>query len=262
MSSREEQKAEARRVRQEREAAAAAAAARTRRLRLLGTVLAAAAAIVVVAVVISSGQGGKAPKPHPGERIAGQAAAAAEFGGITQRGESLGDPKAKMVLIEYGDLICPFCKEYSDQIVPTVVQNYVRPGKVRMVLRLFGYIRPYSTPAARYAWAAGEQNKLWAFAKLWYTNQGDENTDYVSDAFARRIASGVPGLDADAMLAASGSAAVKAKIAAAAQGFRAAGAPGTPTFTIGPRGGTQHVIDLGSSPSSASAAIDKAIAAG
>jgi protein-disulfide isomerase len=261
MSSSQQQKEQARRVREEHEAADLAAAARVRRLRMLGIALAVSVAVVIIAIIVSSGGNGS-PEPKPGEAVAGQAAAAEEFAGIPQNGPSLGDPSAKTVLIEYADLVCPACKAYSDEIIPSIVRDYVRTGKVRMEMRAFGYVRPYSLQAARYAWAAAEQDKLWPFAKIWYTNQLDENRNYVTDAFARRIASGVPGLDAERLLRDARSAKVTAEIDATARAFDLANGQGTPAFTIGPAGGKQKLVDLGGSTDTAAAAIDKAIAGG
>jgi protein-disulfide isomerase len=252
--SRSQRREEARAARQESERHAAAEAARRRRLVQLGTLVALAAVVVVVAIVLSSG-GAKAPQKKPGEKVAGQALAAQELAGIPQHGDALGNPKAPYTLVEYGDLVCPACKAYSDDIIPGIVQKHVRTGKLRMEFKAFGFVRPWSTPAARYTWAAGEQNKLWSFSKLWYLNQGDETTDYVNDAFARRIASGVPGLNADKLIADSRSAAVKARVAQTAREFQAFGFNATPSFAGGTTGGTLKPLDLSQDPAKAVAKL-------
>ena len=38
-----------------------------------------------------------------------------------------------MTLVEFADLQCPFCKQYATDVLPTVVRDYVRTGKVRLV---------------------------------------------------------------------------------------------------------------------------------
>ena len=38
--------------------------------------------------------------------------------GIPQNGMVLGDPQAKVTLIEFGDLQCPVCKGFSEEIIP------------------------------------------------------------------------------------------------------------------------------------------------
>jgi protein-disulfide isomerase len=257
---RKERREQARSARLEAERHEAAASARRRRLIQLGGVLGLAVVVVIVAIVLSS-NGAKPAARAPGEAIAGQNLAAAEFAGIPQSGSVLGNPKATHTLVEYGDLICPACKAYSDDIIPSVVQSYVRTGKLRFEFRPFGFIRDWSAQAAQYAWAAGLQNKQFNFSKLWYTNQLDEDDNYVSDAFARKIAAGVPGLDADKMIADASSAQVKASVADTQRAFTTLGFNATPSFAAGTTGGTLRPFDLGGSVASAKAALDKLIGA-
>ena len=97
-----------------------------RRQRLLKLAAAAAFVVViavVVAIVVSQNQG------------SGGSANLAEVGqvdsllkGIPQQGAMLGDPKAKASLYEYGDLQCPVCKEYSEQVLPQLIAGPVRSG--------------------------------------------------------------------------------------------------------------------------------------
>ncbi len=249
---RSDRREEARAARKELEQREAAAAARKRRLLQLGGLVGLAAVVVVVAIVISSG-GAKAPAKKANENVAGQSLAAAEFAGIPQSGAVLGDPKAAHTLVEYGDLVCPACKAYSDDILPPLIQKYVRTGKLRIEFHAFQFVRPYSQLAAQYSEAAALQDKGWNFDRIWYINQGDESTDYVNEAFARKVASGVPGLDADKLIADSKTAAVKAKVAATGAKFQSLGLNSTPSFTGGPTGGTMKSVDLSQNP-------DKAIA--
>ena len=256
--SRRERREQARSARLEAEREASAAAARRRRLTQLGGAVVLAAIIVVAAIVISSNHASPGA-PKAGQKAVGGDLAKAEFGGIPQSGDTLGNPNAPHTLIEYGDLVCPACKAYSDQILPTVIQSYVRTGKLRMQFQPFQFVRPWSQLAAQYGWAAAEQNKMFQFAKVWYTNQGDESTNYVNDAFARKIAAAVPGLDADKLIRDSRSAKVKREAAATRQSFNARGLDQTPSFVGGTTGGTLANVDLGGSTGSAKAAIDKLI---
>jgi protein-disulfide isomerase len=251
---RKERREQARAAREAAERREAAQAVRRRRLIQLGGLVGLAAVVVVVAIAISSG-GAKGPQKKAGEKVAGQSLVAAEFDGIPQNGAVLGDPKAPATLVEYGDLVCPACKAYSDDVIPAIVQKYVRTGKLRMEFKAFQFVRPWSQQAAQYAWAAGEQDKLWNFSKLWYLNQGDESTNYVNDAFARNIASGVPGLDAAKLIADSKSAKVKNEAAGTAKEFQTFGFDATPSFAGGPTGDTLKPVDLSQDPDKAVAAL-------
>ena len=247
---RRQRRDEARAARQEAERLEAAAAARKRRLLQLGGLVALAAIVVVVAIVISSG-GAKGPEQQAGENVAGQKLAAEEFDGIPQSGTTLGDPKAPATLVEYGDLVCPACKAYSDDVLPPLIQKYVRSGKLKIEFKPFQFVRPYSLQAAQYSYAAALQNKGWNFDRIWYINQGDESDDYVSDEFARRMASGVPGLDADKLIADSKTPAAKDAAAKVAQDFQTLGFNSTPSFAGGKTGGTMKPVDLSQNPDQA-----------
>ena len=178
-------------------------------------------------------------------KIPGADAVQAEFAGIPQSGETLGDPKAPWTLVEYGDLQCPACKYYADTTLPAVIDQLVRTGKLRFAMRAFGYVGPDSVPAAAYAWAASKQDKLHDFTRLWYANQGEENSGYVTDAFARRIASGVARLDAERLIRDAKTVPVRSLGQRTSDEFERRKLTGTPSFLIGKTGGELADIDLG-----------------
>ncbi len=105
--------------------------------------------------------------------------------------------------MEIADLQCPFCAQYSVQVLPTIVRDYVRTGKVNYELRIRSFLGRDSVRAAGAAAAAAKQDLMFQFADLFFRNQGPENSDYADDAFMRMIAEQVPGLDADAVVAAA-----------------------------------------------------------
>lgn len=221
------------------EQAAEASAARRQRLRLLGGVALAAAVIVVIVIAVSSGGSAKPkPKVATGKPPQGVATVAREFAGIPQQGLTLGDPKAPVTLVEFADLKCPTCQFYSLNILPTLLKDYVRTGKVKMEFRQMAFvgeaISPGDSPAAaRMSMAVSLQSRTWQFAELFYINQQDENTRYVTDAFLRHIGSGVAGLDIPKALAARTSSQVRGLLATAEAQFKASGFTGTPSFLLG-----------------------------
>jgi protein-disulfide isomerase len=95
-----------------------------------------------------------------------------------------------VTLIEYGDLQCPVCKEYSEEILPEVIEKQVKSGKAKLVFRNFIIIGEQSVPAGEAALAAGEQGKGWTFIELFYRNQGEENSGYVTEEFIESIGEG------------------------------------------------------------------------
>jgi protein-disulfide isomerase len=231
---RKEQRAAAR---AERARAEAAHARTRRRLWQLGGAVALAAVIVAAIVIATSGGAGK-PKLKAGEKVPGQAATAALFARIPQHGIVLGDPKAPVTFVEFADLQCPFCREYTATVMPTLVDSYVRSGQMKMVFRNVAFIGTDSVRAAQMAAAVGRQNKLWAFVDLFYANQQTENSGYVTDDFLRKIGGGVAGLDVAKAMNDRGIAAVQQQLNDAQQQWQVNGFSGTPSFLLGRTGGT------------------------
>jgi protein-disulfide isomerase len=143
-------------------------------------------AIVGVAVLIvvngSKSSGGDAGN------LSGAREVDRELAGITQRGMALGDPSAKVKLIEYGDLKCPVCASFSKEIIPTVIDSKVRGGAARIEFRNFTIIDEQSEPAGAAALAAGEQGRGWNFLEIFYRNQGAETDAYADDEFLTAVA--------------------------------------------------------------------------
>jgi protein-disulfide isomerase len=239
-----ERKAAARQARLERERAEAAAAHRRRRLLQLGGLLVAAAVIVGIAIAASSGGGSSTKTASSGGAVAGASESRAMLAGIPQNGLTLGNPKAPVTLVEFADPQCPFCKQYSLNEMPKVVRDYVRTGKVKMELRLLKFIGPDSVKAAQAIQAAAAQDKLWNAADLTYFNQGEENTGYVNDAFLRKVLGAVPGLDVDRALSQSGSPQVARALSDADAMATRYGVDSTPSFLVGPTGGTLKKVNV------------------
>jgi protein-disulfide isomerase len=176
--------------REERVAAEQKAAGADRRTRLLqlsagGVFL---AIIIVVVVIIVAGSGGSSG--GDAENVSDQGEITKLLTGIPQEGTVLGQKTAPVTLYEYGDLQCPFCKEYSETYVEELIEGMVKKGELKIDYRDYIIIGEDSIPAGEAAAAAGEQGKGWNFIELFYRNQGEENTGYVTDEFLESIAKG------------------------------------------------------------------------
>jgi protein-disulfide isomerase len=74
----------------------------------------------------------------------------------------LGSPTAKVWVIEVSDFQCPFCKQWHDETYPTVLDDYVKSGKVRLAYVNFPLnIHPHARAAATAAMCAGAQGHFW-----------------------------------------------------------------------------------------------------
>jgi protein-disulfide isomerase len=224
----------ARRTRQSREQERRRA--RTRRL-----LIATGAAVVVVIALIAIQQltSGGSSRPDP-SNLAGVADVQAEFDGLTEKAGTIGPASAKVTIVEYGDLRCPVCKQFDNDVIPQVVTNLVRTGKAKLQYKTWPILGPNSVTAAQAAFAARQQNALWPYAALTYLNQGDENDNWFTKAIARSLAAGV-GLDIakfDKDMASSAATTAIAQVSAEATKL---GLPGTPSIRVAGPGGTTAV---------------------
>jgi protein-disulfide isomerase len=197
MASRKEQKEQLRAERMQREADEQAAA-RRKRLVQYGA-LAGLLAVVVVAALIIASQNNSSDSSGAGAGgdVADVSLVDDQLKGLPQNGLVLGDPKAKVSVIEFGDLQCPVCKEFSVQVAPDIISQIVRKGQANYEFRPWDIIGPQSPIASKAAYAAGEQGRGWSFIELFYRNQGEENSGYVTDSFLTSIAQGAGVKDID-----------------------------------------------------------------
>jgi protein-disulfide isomerase len=220
--------------------------------RSLAAAVAAGAALVAGALVAASlvsarGDDGPAPPPASAQpTVRGAAETERLLRGIPQDGIALGSPNAPVTLVEFADLQCPYCALWAQEAFPAIVDEYVRPGRVRIVFRGLAFLGPDSETALRTALAAGAQGRLWNVLHLLYTNQGAENAGWVTEDLLREIGGGVPGLDARRMLALRGSPDVVRQLAAAERSASLAGVHGTPSFAAGPTGGPLRPLPVDS----------------
>lgn len=225
---------------------------RRQRLLKLGAAAAFLAIVAVaVAVVVSQSQGGGG-----GGSVADAGLVGKELEGIPQSGLVLGRPSARVTLFEFGDLQCPVCKAYSEEIVPSVIESEVRGGKAKIEFRNFTIISQESVPAGAAAIAAGKQGRGWNYLELFYRNQGTESSGYVTDAFMTKIARGAGVPDIARWNRERKSKAILDQVARTTAEAQRLAFSGTPSFAV--EGPASHGLKTLETPNSA-AAIEEAI---
>jgi protein-disulfide isomerase len=261
------------RARQQRQQAAAAAVrtpppvrskggggARTRQaspraLAIGGGVLLAVIIAVVLAVVLAGGsKKADTPSNFPNTgsskwvgALQGAPYVANLFKGIPQHGLVLGNPNAPATLTEYIDLQCPVCQLFESQQLPTLVQQYVKQGKLNIKMQPWS-IRDFpggpqdSTRGQHATIAASLQNKAFQFAELLYLNQGTENTGWLDDNMVLTAASSVDGMQVQQVPNDENASSVTSTVknvdgTAASSGFNS-----TPTLLLNHKGEKPHVV--------------------
>jgi protein-disulfide isomerase len=142
---------------------------------------------------------------------------------------SMGDAKAKVVLIEFSDYQCPYCMDYFTSTYRRLIADYVKTGKVKYVVRdLPGEsIHPNALQAAQAARCAADQGKFWEMHDSLFTNQRSLGSTGITDSAS------AAGLDAAKFSACFDSNKYVEGIRKEANEALQLGAKGTPAFFLG-----------------------------
>ena len=54
------------------------------------------------------------------------------FNGLPQRGTRLGSASAPVMMLVFVAPECLDCRVFMSRVLPTIIENYVRPGKLRI----------------------------------------------------------------------------------------------------------------------------------
>jgi protein-disulfide isomerase len=71
--------------------------------------------------------------------------------------------QAKVVVVEFSDYECPFCRRYARDVYPLIEQNYIATAKIGYVVRALPLegAHPLALGAAQAAECAGKQGQYW-----------------------------------------------------------------------------------------------------
>ncbi|PIR41705.1 MAG: hypothetical protein COV30_02285 [Candidatus Yanofskybacteria bacterium CG10_big_fil_rev_8_21_14_0_10_37_15] len=110
----------------------------------------------------------------------------------------LGDPKAKITLIEFSDFQCPFCRAFWSGAFQQIKSEYIDTGKARLIYRDFPLsFHPGAMPAAEGAECADDQGKFWEMHDKIFEEQAKfgSGTIQFSENDVRKWAGQITGLD-------------------------------------------------------------------
>ena len=233
------------------------------------TIAALAIVALVVALVGTSGSDGADGQPDagsPGSGVsAGSTTGGSTTGGSTTGGSTTGEPErsedsgdanrapddtwaqlvrrdaddpmamgevdAPVVMLAYSEFQCPFCGKFARDTAPTLIEQYVEDGTLRIEWRDFPYLGAESTTAAQAGRAAGAQDSFWAFHDAMYADQLPPNSGQLDEDHVAAIAQEL-GLDVEQFRADMRSEETQAAIADDFAQGQAIGVTGTPAFVI------------------------------
>jgi protein-disulfide isomerase len=91
---------------------------------------------------------------------------------LAKDGAQRGSDKAPVVLIEFSDFRCSFCRKFWQTTLPMLDKKYISTGKVRFIYRHFAVLGKPSELAAQAAECAGEQGKFWEYHDKLFASAG------------------------------------------------------------------------------------------
>lgn len=212
------------------------------------TLLALGASVLVIAKTLDQPSAAKpmAPAPLPKDAVKIQPA------------NLLGSDGAPVVILEYSDFQCPFCKRFAESVFPRLRKEQVDNGRVQVAFKHLPLsIHPFALKAATASNCAAEAGKFWEMHDALFARQ-QELTDAAFPVIAASIHLDGPRF----------SECIARREAVTADGeVSALGITGTPAFLIGRRdsSGNVRVIERISGAGryeQFEAAISKALALG
>lgn len=116
-----------------------------------------------------------------GKKAAVAAIGAPKVDPVTSKDHILGNPKAKIMIVEYSDTECPFCKTFQPTI-ERIMSEYGESGKVALVYRHFPLAfhkkAPKEAEATECAAKLGGNTKFWEYLKkVFETTNGNDSLD-------------------------------------------------------------------------------------
>jgi protein-disulfide isomerase len=123
--------------------------------------------------------------------------------GIPQKSFVLGNPSAPVTLVEWVDVQCPYCRDFDTITLPSIIEKYVRQGKVKVELHVWNIIDANdggddSLRGQKAVNGAARQDKAFNYISVLYWNQGEEGTGWLDNAMVSTLAGSVDGLNTSA----------------------------------------------------------------
>ncbi len=169
---------------------------------------------------------------------------------IQNAAATMGNSDAPIVVVEFSDYQCPFCRKSFEDTIPKLKSEYVDTGKVLFAYKDFPLsFHPMANTYANAARCAGAQNKYWEMHDKIFLEQGKKGQGTVSDLTVDDIKTWGSdlGLNATAFNACVDSDQYSSEIQANFTEGQTSGVSGTPSFFIGKADGTGQLI-VGAQP--------------
>jgi protein-disulfide isomerase len=117
------------------------------------------------------------------------------FGGVPQEGDRIGSSDAPVTIQVFNDMQCSSCREAYLSTIPQLVEDYARPGDVKLLWRHYSNAENPVESGFFGAEAAAEQGYGWQYTYLFFRNQDEAERFGVDQDYLDSVAGGVEELN-------------------------------------------------------------------
>lgn len=150
----------------------------------------AAAALTYSLVAIATKEAGRQTVD-----VEGIGTAQATFGGVPQAGDRLGSSDAPVSIQLFTDVQCGTCAAAFLDPIPVLVEERVRPGDVKLLMRHYSFARNPVEVGFFASEAAAAQGYGWQYSYLFFANQDEAERFGVGEKFLESLAGSIGELD-------------------------------------------------------------------
>ncbi len=93
---------------------------------------------------------------------------------IPESAPILGNPDAKVTIVEFADYNCPYCAQFHDEIFPQLKVDYIDSGKAKFVFIDLAFLGEESLLAAEATYCAKDQGKYWEYSENLFATKSKE----------------------------------------------------------------------------------------
>lgn len=131
----------------------------------------------------------------PVVHVAGIADAQELFGGVPQEGDRLGSSNAPVTIQVFNDLQCANCREDFLSTIPSLTEDYARPGDAQLLYRHYSNSENVTQLGFFGAEAAADQGYGWQYVYLFFRNQEEAGHFGADQNFLESVAGGIEELN-------------------------------------------------------------------
>ncbi|MGB0384486.1 MAG: DsbA family protein [Ardenticatenaceae bacterium] len=139
----------------------------------------------------------------------------------------LGNPDAPILIRDFADFKCPHCKQATTTLIPSIIEEYVAKGTVRLEVVPVAF-RDESSFGGQAALCADDQGQFWPYHDLLFEQQAERFTIEQLLQFGRDL-----DMDDQELRDCIVSGKYRRQMEENLEEFRNVGGTGTPTFVVG-----------------------------